>query len=203
MLFRWHTSRLSTLGLFRRALSPCNRENIASRRIFTATNKNQHLRVIRSPSHFRLHTGLWTWRTLWFAPIIGGAAIYLSPDPGLHLPSIFSSPTLIPCPERRENPRRFNDQDLIGSPAEPHRSVSFRIIGFLQDSIWEPILTARRFIHLFCLFIPVIITMPMLMVGSPDQQLQGDRWGAVWWYDFLVKRMQAAGPTFIKVTVVH
>lgn len=77
------------------------------------------------------------------------------------------------------------------------------MIGLLTDYIWGPILTARRFIHLFYLFLPVVITMPMLLVGSPDMQMHGDRWGAVWWYDFLVKRMQAAGPTFIKVIDVH
>lgn len=197
MLFRWHISRFP-LRTFR-APSTCNRANTAARRIFTATNKNQHLRIVSPPPYSRPHTRPWTWWTLWFAPIIGGVVVYLSPDPRLHLPSVFSSPTLIPCPESRDNARRFSDQDMICSPAEPQRSLSFRIIGFLQDFIWEPILTTRRFIHLFCLFVPVIITMPMLLVGSPDKQLQGDRWGAVWWYNFLVKRMQAAGPTFIKV----
>jgi aarF domain-containing kinase len=39
----------------------------------------------------------------------------------------------------------------------------------------------------------------MLLVGAPEAKLQGDRWGAVWWYGFLVASMEAAGPTFIKV----
>jgi aarF domain-containing kinase len=30
-------------------------------------------------------------------------------------------------------------------------------------------------------------------------QGEGVRWGAVWWYDFMVRQMQKAGPTFIKV----
>ncbi|KAH0838002.1 hypothetical protein J3R83DRAFT_6241 [Lanmaoa asiatica] len=195
MLFRCHIS-LSPLRSFR-AFSPYKGVNAATRRTFTATNR--HSRTVSPPSYFKLHTRPWTWRTLWLVPIIGGVVFYLSPVPRLHLPSVFSSPTLIPCPESRDNARRFSDQDLIGSPAEPQRSLFFRIVGVLQDYIWEPILTARRFIHLFYLFVPVIITMPMLLVGSPDKQLQGDRWGAVWWYDFLVKRMRAAGPTFIKL----
>ena len=202
MLFRWHVSHSPSLRSFR-ALSTCIRLNAAARRTFTVTNKSRHVRVVSPPPYFRLRTRPWTWRTLWLAPIIGGAVVYLSPDPRLHLPSVFSSPTLIPCPESRDDARRFSDQDMIGSPAEPQCSLCFRIIGVLQDFIWEPILTARRFIHLFCLFVPVIITMPMLLVGSPDKQLQGDRWGAVWWYDLLVKRMQAAGPTFIKVLNIH
>ncbi|KAJ3516360.1 hypothetical protein NLJ89_g1175 [Agrocybe chaxingu] len=39
----------------------------------------------------------------------------------------------------------------------------------------------------------------MLLVGKADKALAGDRWGAVWWYGLLVSRMQAAGPTFIKL----
>ncbi|KAF9225428.1 ABC1-domain-containing protein [Gyrodon lividus] len=142
----------------------------------------------------------WTWRTsLWVTPIVGGIYIYLSPGPQLHLASVFSSPTLIPCPEDRDNAKEFINEDMIGSPAEPHQFILQRILWFLQDYLWEPLLTARRFIHLSYLFVPVIITMPILLVGNPEKRLQGDRWGAVWWYDFLVASMQAAGPTFTKL----
>ncbi|KAF8445569.1 hypothetical protein L210DRAFT_881161 [Boletus edulis BED1] len=198
MRFQWHTSYSPSLRSFR-ALSMLNWTSTTTGRIFTAANKGQRLRLFSPPPYVRLHTRHRTWRTLWLAPVIGGVAFYLSPDPRLHLPSVFSSPNLIPCPESRDNICRFSDQDLINSPAEPQRSVGFRIIVFIQDCIWEPILTARRFIYLFSLFVPVIITMPMLLVGSPDKQLQGDRWGAMWWYELLVERMQAAGPTFIKL----
>uniref|UniRef100_A0A0W0FAP6 Putative ubiquinone biosynthesis protein PKL1 n=1 Tax=Moniliophthora roreri TaxID=221103 RepID=A0A0W0FAP6_MONRR len=40
----------------------------------------------------------------------------------------------------------------------------------------------------------------MLLVGKPRKRYHGDGWGAVWWYDFLVSRMEAAGPTFIKAS---
>ena len=39
----------------------------------------------------------------------------------------------------------------------------------------------------------------MLLIGIPQKRLKGDRWGAIWWYAFLVRTMQSAGPTFIKV----
>lgn len=39
----------------------------------------------------------------------------------------------------------------------------------------------------------------MLLVGTPERRLGGDRWGAVWWYNLLVAQMARAGPTFIKV----
>lgn len=70
---------------------------------------------------------------------------------------------------------------------------------FLRNAILEPLVTAGRFAYLFCIFFPVILASPMLLIGSPSPELQGDRWGAVWWYDLLVLRMERAGPTFIKV----
>ncbi|PIL31793.1 hypothetical protein GSI_06497 [Ganoderma sinense ZZ0214-1] len=39
----------------------------------------------------------------------------------------------------------------------------------------------------------------MLLIGQPETKLGGDRWGAVWWYGFLTRQMQLAGPTFIKL----
>ncbi|EIW87051.1 ABC1-domain-containing protein [Coniophora puteana RWD-64-598 SS2] len=137
------------------------------------------------------------WRRLWWvAPVVGGVVLCYSPGQPLHLPSIFSSPTLIPC---NECSPRFPEEEFIGSPHEPHRSIAFRIFDLLRDHVWEPILTARRFIYLFYLFVPVIISTPMLLVGKAERRLSGDRWGAVWWYNLLVSRMEAAGPTFIKL----
>ncbi|KAJ3573045.1 hypothetical protein NP233_g2673 [Leucocoprinus birnbaumii] len=77
--------------------------------------------------------------------------------------------------------------------------MASRITQLLRDHIWEPILTAKRFIYLFILFAPVIITSPMLLIGKIEKKLKGDRWGAVWWYGLLVRQMEAAGPTFIKL----
>ncbi|KAG1757126.1 hypothetical protein EDB19DRAFT_1655993 [Suillus lakei] len=138
------------------------------------------------------------WRNLaWLIPVTGGVALYLYPSQQLHPASVFSSPTLIPCTKHDLNvPTR---DPIIGSPAEPHMSIPSRILSLLQEHFWEPLLTARRFIHLFYLFIPVIITMPMLLVGKPERRYKGDKWGAIWWYGFLVRRMQTAGPTFIKL----
>ncbi|KAG6862132.1 hypothetical protein C0995_004214 [Termitomyces sp. Mi166 len=74
-----------------------------------------------------------------------------------------------------------------------------RMRGFLRSKIWEPLLAAKRFIYLFALFIPVLLCSSMLLIGKPKKKYRGDRWGAVWWYGFLVSRMEAAGPTFIKL----
>ncbi|KAH9944240.1 ABC1-domain-containing protein [Epithele typhae] len=60
-------------------------------------------------------------------------------------------------------------------------------------------MTAQRFVYLCCIFIPVLLAAPMLLVGPPEPSLRGDRWGAVWWYGFLTSQMQRAGPTFTKL----
>ena len=132
----------------------------------------------------------------WILPIAGGISLYFYPRPQPVLSQLVSSPTLIPCPPPES---ATSDETLILSPSENYLSPTERISALFVDHIWEPILTARRFVHLFFLFIPVIISSPMLLVGSPEERLQGDKWGAVWWYDYLVARMDRAGPTFIKV----
>ncbi|EDR15791.1 uncharacterized protein LACBIDRAFT_187260 [Laccaria bicolor S238N-H82] len=128
----------------------------------------------------------------WAIPIAAGITLYLIPRHNSQIPTIFSSPTIIPCPPTNLNPTIF-------SPSESHRSLITRILDILRDTIWEPLLTAKRFIYLFALFLPVIVSSPMLLVGKPKKKYKGDRWGAIWWYGFLVHQMESAGPTFIKL----
>ncbi|KAI6136306.1 hypothetical protein F5141DRAFT_1073758 [Pisolithus sp. B1] len=140
------------------------------------------------------------WRSkLWLLPAAGGIFLYLSPNPQPHLPTLFASPTLIPCPDSQKRVRDFANEDLIGSPAEPQLSIISRILNLLQEYVVDPVMTAKRFLQLLMLFLPVIAMMPMLLVGNPERELYGDRWGAIWWYGLLVSKMQAAGPTFIKL----
>ncbi|OBZ78754.1 ABC1 family protein C21C3.03, mitochondrial [Grifola frondosa] len=121
------------------------------------------------------------------------------PQPRSPVTTVLASPTIIPCPAVPVN----QIEPTILSPAEADRSLIRRIITFLHERILEPILTARRFIYLFCVFVPVMLASPMLLVGHPDASLSGDRWGAVWWYGFLTSQMQRAGPTFTKVRFTH
>ncbi len=94
------------------------------------------------------------------------------------------------------------------SAAEAH----WTLVSIFHRYILEPILTIVRFLHLTLLFGPVILTAPMLLIGRPGsggrrgkRAASGmkvedeERWGAVWWYGFLVKQMERSGPTFIKV----
>jgi aarF domain-containing kinase len=135
---------------------------------------------------------------IWLFPLVGGVTIYFYPRTHPLLSPPISSSALKTCPSDDGESLTLSES-LILSPSELHLSLTERIYTLFLDHIWEPILTARRFIHLFFLFAPVIISSPMLLMGSPEERLQGDRWGAVWWYDYLVAQMDRAGPTFIKV----
>lgn len=105
---------------------------------------------------------------------------------------------LIPVHEEEEE---VQDRFVASSMSEAH----FSPIHFIRTHVIEPILTVVRFLHLALLFGPVILTSPMLLVGSTKQKRPGptsapeDNWGAVWWYGFLVAQMERAGPSFIKL----
>ena len=133
-------------------------------------------------------------RALWLVPVAGGIGFLLKPQPQSILPQVFQDDAFIPC--NRQTPR---PQPIIYSPYEADQSLLSRFGSSLRNSILEPLVTAGRFAYLFCLFFPVILASPMLLVGRAAPELQGDRWGAVWWYDLLVLQMERAGPTFTKV----
>ncbi|KAK6332216.1 hypothetical protein TWF718_002741 [Orbilia javanica] len=65
--------------------------------------------------------------------------------------------------------------------------------------ILEPLATGLRFLHLTLLFLPVMITMPAIWIGPRLPLRDGERAGTIWWYGYLVKSMEMAGPTFIKL----
>lgn len=79
------------------------------------------------------------------------------------------------------------------------RRVRDSIVVFLDVYIWEPLCTGLRFLHLVVIFVPVIVTVPALWIGSRDKKRDNERSGTLWWYWFLVKSMERAGPAFIKV----
>lgn len=70
---------------------------------------------------------------------------------------------------------------------------------FFYYYVYDPIATGFRFLHLVVLFAPVIITVPALWIGKPTGSTNDTRSGSLWWYRFLVKAMERAGPAFIKV----
>ncbi|KDN44741.1 ABC1-domain-containing protein [Tilletiaria anomala UBC 951] len=92
-----------------------------------------------------------------------------------------------------------------------HRPSFFKTIQIVfVKYISEPLGTAKRFLVLACIFLPVLLTAPMIFIGSKRDRgkrrgrkvaskEEGERWGALWWYRYLVVSLEAAGPTFIKL----
>jgi aarF domain-containing kinase len=73
------------------------------------------------------------------------------------------------------------------------------VIVFLDLYIWEPVCTGFRFLQLVVIFVPVILTVPAIWVGTRLPERDNERTGMLWWYGFLVQAMEWAGPAFIKV----
>ncbi|KAL6890709.1 ABC1 family domain-containing protein [Trichoderma evansii] len=98
---------------------------------------------------------------------------------------------------------------LEASRAEIRRSIDdddrgiSRIIHeilLLWDAyILEPICTGVRFLHLVVIFVPVILSVPVIWFGRRHPDKDGERSGTLWWYGFLVQSMEWAGPAFIKL----
>ena len=96
---------------------------------------------------------------------------------------------------------------------EPNPSIFRRIWAFFNRWIFEPLGTTRRFLYLASVFLPVIITAPVLAlewVGTEvkagsgrKQKRKQERITTKWWYWLLVKQMERAGPTFIKVNILY
>ena len=77
--------------------------------------------------------------------------------------------------------------------------LRYEVVLFVDLYIWEPLCTGVRFLHLAAIFVPVILSVPALWLGSRQPDHDNERSGTLWWYGFLVKSMERAGPAFIKV----
>lgn len=87
----------------------------------------------------------------------------------------------------------------VGDDVRGWRRFRDKVVLFVDLYIWEPVCTGMRFFHLVFIFVPVIITIPAIWFGSRDKSRDSERSGTLWWYWFLVKSMERAGPAFIKV----
>ncbi|KAL5904729.1 hypothetical protein ACKVWC_009167 [Pyricularia oryzae] len=94
---------------------------------------------------------------------------------------------------RDEIAKRLDDDDHGLSRAR------HGIILFLDLYVWEPLCTGFRFLHLVCIFVPVIFAVPAIWIGRRLPDKDNERSGTLWWYGFLVQSMELAGPAFIKL----
>lgn len=77
--------------------------------------------------------------------------------------------------------------------------IRHQVVLFLDVYIWEPVCTGVRFLQLVVIFVPVILAVPAMWIGRRQPERDNERTGTLWWYNFLVKAMEWAGPAFIKV----
>ncbi|KAK7754480.1 hypothetical protein SLS62_003500 [Diatrype stigma] len=94
----------------------------------------------------------------------------------------------------REEIKRKVDENDTGLSRVRHK-----ILLYLDLYIWEPVWTGIRFLHLVVIFVPVILAVPAIWVGRRRPDRDNERSGTLWWYAFLVKGMEWAGPAFIKL----
>lgn len=96
----------------------------------------------------------------------------------------------------REEIRKRVDENDTGL-----RRLRRQIVLFLDVYIWEPLCTGVRFFQLAAIFVPVMLTVPVMWVGKRRPERDNERTGTLWWYEFLVQAMEWAGPAFIKACV--
>ncbi|KAF2097637.1 ABC1-domain-containing protein [Rhizodiscina lignyota] len=82
---------------------------------------------------------------------------------------------------------------------EGSKAVRRSIYFFVDHYIVEPIATGLRFLHLVVIFVPVIVTIPVMWIGPRQKDRDNERSGTLWWYRFLVWSMESAGAAFIKL----
>ena len=81
------------------------------------------------------------------------------------------------------------------------RRAWHEFVFVIDQYIYEPLATGLRFLHLVFIFVPVIITVPVIWIGRRHKDRDNERGGTLWWYGFLVRSMERAGPAFIKVRI--
>ncbi|GAP92692.1 putative ABC1 family protein [Rosellinia necatrix] len=94
----------------------------------------------------------------------------------------------------REELAKTVDEDKTGLPRWTQE-----VFIFLDVYVWEPLCTGVRFCHLVVIFVPVILSVPAIWIGRRQPNNDNERSGTLWWYNFLVWGMEAAGPAFIKL----
>lgn len=94
----------------------------------------------------------------------------------------------------REEIAKTVDEDKTGISRWAQKAVIC-----LDLYIWEPLCTGVRFCQLFVIFVPVILSVPVIWIGRRQPDRDNERSGTLLWYNFLVWSMETAGPAFIKV----
>jgi aarF domain-containing kinase len=131
------------------------------------------------------------------------AAVSLSPAAFVQLSEADNGGTELTAEGRMLEASRDEIKKKVGDDVHGFRRFRDSIVYFAEVYIWEPICTGLRFLHLVVIFVPVMVTVPALWIGPRDPNRDNERSGRLWWYWFLVKSMERAGPAFIKVRILN
>ena len=190
--------RLSTIPLLR----------VPPKSIFTMRHalsrpsyRSSHTAYSKPPSNQPIR---WSWFNRNCALYIGSASLALALHLGLAPPLTLDSS--VASPEKTTGQLMLEESEgecLASCKASPDQSLILRILKRARllaiECVIEPIATGLRFVHLVVIFVPVILAIPLACVGPRQPDRSNERIGTIWWYSFLIKSMERAGPTFIKV----
>jgi len=130
------------------------------------------------------------------------SAIGLSPAAFVQLSEKENDGTELTAEGRMLAASRQEIKKEVGDDVRGWRRVRDSIVLFVDLYVWEPLCTGLRFLHLVVIFVPVIACVPAIWVGRRVKEKNNERKGTLWWYWFLVKSMERAGPAFIKVSIL-
>ncbi|KAF7937782.1 uncharacterized protein EAE97_007578 [Botrytis byssoidea] len=131
--------------------------------------------------------------------LILAAAAGLSPTVFVRLSEKDNGGTEMTAEGRMLEASREEISKKVGDDVRGLQRVRDSIIYFLDAYLWEPLCTSIRFLRLVVIFVPVLVTIPAAYFGPRDIARDNERMGTLWWYRFLVKAMERAGPAFIKL----
>ncbi len=79
------------------------------------------------------------------------------------------------------------------------KSFPLKTLIFVNEYFIEPLITCGRFIQLSLIFIPVLLSYPIVWLGSIQRDKSHERSGSLLWYKYLTFSMELAGASFIKL----
>ncbi|CAG8959652.1 hypothetical protein HYFRA_00001555 [Hymenoscyphus fraxineus] len=131
--------------------------------------------------------------------VLAGTAASLSPVAFVQLSEEDNGGTDQTAEGRMLEASREEIRKKVSEDSSGIRRVVESIVLYLDLYIWEPACTGMRFLHLVVIFVPVILTIPAVWLGQRQKNRDNERSGTLFWYWFLVKSMERAGPAFIKL----
>ncbi|KHJ35357.1 putative abc1 family protein [Erysiphe necator] len=141
------------------------------------------------PLHRKFHTGLFRRPPRRNGLLLSGT-IYLTPAVFVQLSEQDNNGTEQTAEGRMLAASRAEIRDEVPKDVTGLQWLSQTTIASLDFYLWEPARIGFRFLYLVFIFVPVMFTSPILWCGSDAKE---------WWFRFLVRGMEKAGPTFIKL----